>query len=203
MATYGYGDQPSTEDFTSFSFYFGSGAGIFNEIGVKITMPESGTINTLNAYFAGDGASTRAALVLWDGAGDVLRQSATFTAAAGTRSVGGQDWHTKPITPYNASKNEVLWVGWWRHPSDSHVWSHHHSASAWTRRYDDTGSTSVTALLATDETGAVGAYVTYIPSAPVYVRKNGAWVLCSVHDREAGAMSQAQVKVRKAGVWWP
>lgn len=85
-------------------------------------VPANASITQLKVFAAGHSGSVATRLVLWDDDSpwQVLRQSTSFTMASGTETPGGQQWHTKSITPRKMAGG-TYWVGLYRNPSGGHI----------------------------------------------------------------------------------
>lgn len=84
----------------------------------KVTIPVGAAVKTLYVKAAGLSGNNFARLVIWSVAGDVLRQSETFTMLDGSTSV--QYDYSKSITPRILNK-ENYWVGLYCNPNGDHV----------------------------------------------------------------------------------
>jgi len=112
----------------SFASFDTAGLNTDNEIATSpsFAAPLPGRIIFLFVYFAGDGATVVARLVAWRTANlNPEVKSPQFTAPSGSASTGGQTLNTgcadgtAPVTGTDAA----WWIGFWRAPSGSQVWS--------------------------------------------------------------------------------
>lgn len=90
----------------------------WKEIATLFTNTSGGDIQltTLHGYFAGSGATIPASLVVWDSAGNILWNSATFNAPSGSSGVGHQSWNAQAIPSGSqpvVHNNGQVFIGWW------------------------------------------------------------------------------------------
>jgi len=147
-----------------FTNYFSTGGtGVSNQHATRIVMPQAGLITSVEAYFAAWYGTCRARLCVWRADGTLLAQSAELIVAAGTQAVDGQRWNAASLLAgYQAALNQEIWAGWWRHPDDSHTWSHH--ASSGSRVIQTTNVAQPSALaVGSVSGGSFGTRITYTP----------------------------------------
>lgn len=194
MATFG--QNPGS--FNSFSF---SGLNNLNQVATSLqTMPATGTIYSVSAFFGGDGASVTARLVIWSSAGAVLAQSASFTAPSGSRSSGGQALQTQPLsTPLYLASGTQVFIGFWRDPAHGAVWSFNTASGTWDENTNTSGSPGAFTGL-TSNSGQLQAFATYIAQA-VNVKVAGTMTPKPLQVKVGGSQIAKPVYVRVAGVW--
>jgi hypothetical protein len=114
----GYTTSPSTSAYET-------GLNFRNQNAVSVTAPAGGAqIVSISAYFGGWNSAITAAMCIWEvTAGNLLTTSAYFTAPGYPLAVGAQGWQTMPIGPFNLTAGNAIYIGWWRAPSQSMVWS--------------------------------------------------------------------------------
>ncbi len=162
---------------SSFSSWRWTGWNVENEVANPlVTMPSTGDITSISCYFAGHGDSPTYQLVIWDASGNILAQTATFTASPGSGSTGGQAWQTQSLgTPLHVVGGTQIRIGWWRCPGTGSgtcdtEWSYTGSGT-----HDTVTNTSGSPGAFTgsgSNSGQVGAYGTYTPtgsSQQVYI----------------------------------
>jgi hypothetical protein len=106
---------------TSGNNFWAQNTGSNNQYGYAISMSESGLIEYLDVFMAGaaGGGGCRTILCLWDSSGNLLAQTAQFTAGAGGGGVNGQAFQRQPlITPYPAAAG-TYHIGFWRNAADT------------------------------------------------------------------------------------
>lgn len=113
----------TSSGFTSFN---NSGLNTDNEVGtVLVVLPFSCRVYRLFAYFAGNGATVAAQIVAWlsDLSGNA--RTASFTAPSGTASTGGQTLNSGYSDGVGKvfSSDLSVWIGFFRAPGGSSVWS--------------------------------------------------------------------------------
>ena len=97
------------------------GVNTYNQEASPLTLPSSCAVTQLKVYAAARSSSVSTRLALWASGGSTQVQSATFTMAVGSESVGGQYWYTKSVTPKLISSGGTYWVGLYRNPSGGHI----------------------------------------------------------------------------------
>lgn len=103
--------------------YTYNGLNTNNQHAAAIALPSNCAITQIKVYASGDGASVSTRLACWNtsaNGGAVKAQSATFTMASGSRSVGGQAWNTKTVTATYLTAGTYLF-GLYRNPSGGHI----------------------------------------------------------------------------------
>ena len=100
--------------------YTWSGVNTLNQHASAISLPSTCAVTQLKVYAAGNGSSVSTRFAIWNAGGSVLQQSSTFSMGSGTQTPGGQDWHTKTITPKYLSSG-TYWVGLYRNPTGGHI----------------------------------------------------------------------------------
>jgi hypothetical protein len=171
-----------------FAGYFVSFAGgSVNQYATRIVMPQAGTITHVSAYFGGDGAPVTAAVCLWRADKALIAASSQFDAAAGSRSANGQAWHTKQITAYQAKKDEVLYVGFWRHPNEPVVFSYDTTGTAIRDAPTKTAPSHLTSGTITESGGAYATYTVGAIGGRAERWDGSAWVPVTVCERWDGS----------------
>jgi len=93
-----------------------------SHIATPLTMPRAGRITKVSAYLAGYGGSASCRNGIWSdvsGTGNLLRESATYTASSATFGNGNSDHYNETLTsPYSASSGQVVYAGF-RHTSSA------------------------------------------------------------------------------------
>lgn len=194
MATFG--QNPGS--FNSFAF---SGLNNLNQVGTSLqTMPAAGYVYSVSAFFGGDGAAVNARMVIWDSSGNILAQSATFSAPSGTRSSGGQSLLSANLTtPLLLVATTQVFIGFWRDPAGGAVWSFNTASGTWDENTNTSGSPGAFTGL-TSNTGQLQAFATYVALA-VNVKLSGTMTPKPVRVKLAGSMTAKPVNVRVAGAW--
>jgi hypothetical protein len=192
MATFGFAPV--------FNFWQFTGLNTLNQVGQLATLTELGRVTSLSAFFGGHTAAVNARLVIWDSSGNILGQSATFSAAKGTASTGGQALQSQSITPLLLAAANY-YVGFWRDAAGDAEWSSNNGAGTWNDNTDLTGAPSAFTGL-TNNAGTIEVFATYTPIR-IYVRRSGAWVALALRTRRSGAWSIPAVSVRRSGTWSP
>lgn len=114
--TLGYTTTPSTSAFAS-------SLNNQNQLGVIITAPSGGAIvQSISCYFGGWNQTTTAAMCIWNTSGTLLANSGYFTAPSFPLAVGAQGWQTQSLT-FTLAASTSYYIGWWRDPARSQVWS--------------------------------------------------------------------------------
>ena len=156
-----------------------------NVMAIQVTMPQSGTITALSAYFAGrtGGGSVTARLCIWDTSGNLLAQTGDITVAAGSGTVGGQSWQTGTLTtPYVAANGQTLRIGWWRRASQSDEWTENTGGTEY-QATDSSNTAPPSSESFTSTSGSPGIYAIYTPSQ-AYVNtgtpSSPVWTSCGV-----------------------
>lgn len=139
------------------------GLNSINQCWQSIIMPEEGDITSLSAYFGGANGSVNARLCLWDAGGNLLRQSGQFSQPGGSYAINGQSWATQGITSYHASKNQQLFVGFWRDAAGGHILSYNSNGGG-SFAYKATGGGPTNTAGYSSSSGKFAAYLTYTPS---------------------------------------
>jgi len=160
--------MPTFGSTPTFNWYEWNGVNTENEIAHDLaTMPAEGDITSISCYFGGDGATVQAKLCIWDAAtGLLLAATPAFTASAGSRAVGGQAWQTQDLSsPLHLPAGKQIYIGWWRAPSGSAVFSTNNTSGNNKHKTDTSGSPgSLSGAL--NDTGVIGAYATYTAAPP-------------------------------------
>jgi hypothetical protein len=143
-----------------------SNTGSNNQYGCAITMSESGLIQYLDVYMAGGGGSITAVLCLWDSSGNLLAQSASFSAGAGSGGVNGQAFQRQALlTPYAAAAG-TYYVGFWRNGAQTAEWSYDAGSGTIHPQAPSGGISNVGSpgnlSFANSTTGQMSAYVEYV-----------------------------------------
>ena len=95
-----------------------------NQMGISVTAPSSGAqIISISCYFGGYNSAITSALCIWNTSGTLLTTSSYFTSPKYPLTPGGQGWQTASVGPYNLTPGSSVYIGWWRAPSQSQVWS--------------------------------------------------------------------------------
>lgn len=173
------------------------GSSQINQEAELLVMPVRGRILEVGAWVGGWADTPRVRLCVWDGSSRaLLGQSAQITVAnEGAAGPGGSNvsLYTEPLlVPVELNKSESFYVGFVRHPDDSHQIStgatgsgpHYHGRSGptWPNELGNADYSS--------EVRRIGAYVAnYEAQAGAWVYRSGVWV-------EADAVS-----VYRSGVW--
>lgn len=132
-----------------------------------VTMPEDGDITSISCYFAGHGDSPTYKLAIWNSSGTLLVASAQGTASPGSGTTSGQGWLTQSVTLHVTSGTQLR-IGWWRCPGTGAgtcdtEWSLTSSGTHDT--VTDTSGNVGSFTGSGSNSGQVGAYATYTPSA--------------------------------------
>jgi hypothetical protein len=108
---YSYSGSANTYTWTSLNTY--------NQHVALVTVPANCAITDIAVYAGGKDAAVNTRLCLWSNSGSrsLLRQSATFSMAKSSVSVGGQSWKSVSITPYAFSSSTTIMAGLYRNPS--------------------------------------------------------------------------------------
>lgn len=191
-----FGQNPGS--FNSFAF---SGLNNLNQVATSLqSMPATGTIYSVSAFFGGDGASVNARMVVWDSSGNILAQSATFSAPSGSRSTGGQSLQTQNLaTPLYLASGTQVYIGFWRDPGGGAVWSFNTASGTWDENTNTSGSPGAFTSL-TSNTGQLEAFATYVSEA-INVKVGGVMVPKRLLTKVGGTEVAKPVYVRVGGVW--
>ncbi len=194
MATTGQTATPS-------SSFFWTGANTENQVCWVTSMPENGLLSEQYCYFAGKDGSITAQLVLWDGQGNILAQSGNFSVAPGSLSPGGQAWHGRSMPAVALSDGQTLLIGWWRAPSQAHIWSVTGSGS---HRVKTSTSGSPDDMVGNStESGNLGAYIVYWPSVARVKQTDGSWAVRNIYVKQAnGSWAIRQAYIRQSNNSW-
>jgi hypothetical protein len=168
MATFG-------RSVTTGNNQFYQNLGSNNQVATLFTAPEDGLITDLAAYCSGDGASADCVLCLWSSSGALLASTDHITAPSGSRSINGQGWVTGPLTtPYSMTGGTSYYIGFWRKPSDSFVYSSKTGSGTTHKQGVGTTVSSATTLgtYTGDGSEQIGAYATYSVGG-AYVKQGG------------------------------
>lgn len=162
---------------TSWSSFRWTGWNVENEVANPlVTMPATGDITSISCYFSGHSDSPTYRLVIWDSSGNILAQTTTFTASAGSGATAGQAWQTQSLgSPLHVVSGTQIRIGWWRCPGTGAgtcdtEWSFTGSGTHDTKT--DTSGSPGSFTGPGSNSGQVGAYATYTPtvaSQQVYV----------------------------------
>ena len=143
-----------------------SNTGSNNQYGYKVTMPESGLIQTLHVYVSGNGATLSGQLVLWNSSGAVVGSTGSMTISSGGTGVNGQAWQSGNLTtPYQAANGEVLYIGFWRAAASTANFSYDAGVGSFS---PSTGSVQAnvsspsTLAVGSVTTGSLSAYADYV-----------------------------------------
>jgi hypothetical protein len=151
-------------------------AGSNNQYGSKITTTESGTVQFLDCYVSASGGAGNCVLCLWDSAGNLVAQSATFTLANGAGTGVNQQAFQRQavVTPYFFASGVDLYVGFWRAGAISAVFSYINTGGPFRPNVGagvaNTGAPGALSI-ATSTTGQMCAYIEYARGG--VVRHNG------------------------------
>lgn len=153
---------------TSGNNFWAENTGSNNQYGWAFSMPENGLIEYLNVYMSGKagGGGCRTILCLWDSSGNLLAQTAQFTAGAGAGGVNGQAFQRAALTtPYSAVAG-TYYIGFWRNGADTADFSFINSGgtihpSAPSGGVGNVGSPSALSF-ANSTSGQMSAYVEYV-----------------------------------------
>jgi hypothetical protein len=116
------------------------GTNLYNQHCAAIgSVPANAAVTQLRVYAAGRNNAVSTYLCLWSAGSSIIRYSSQFSMAVGTESGGGQDWHTKSITPIKVSGG-TYWVGLYRNPSGGHIFGRPTSPGA--NAYQKTNTSS-------------------------------------------------------------
>jgi hypothetical protein len=140
VATFGYHPNPPTG---SYNFY---GSNVNNTLVSRETMPGTGgLITSLQIYAAArNGAgNTTARFCVWDSGGNILAQSGDITLTPGSGGTSGQSYVSGTLGGGGLKVNggTVIFIGMWRHASQSHEWTEDSNANT---EYSSTDSNNVT-----------------------------------------------------------
>lgn len=127
----------------TFQSAYETGNNFNNQMAIKVTAPSGGiTVTDLYAYFGGYGSSVSARLCIWndDATKTLNTQSSAFSAPGYGLGVGGQGWQHVSGLSVTFTGGTSFWIGWWRDPSGSQVWSEQNSAALVEWLMTDTGS---------------------------------------------------------------
>lgn len=176
-----------------------TGVNTYNMVAARFTMPEQGDIYRLHCYFAGDGVSVNARLLLWNANGDLVRQSNQFVQPSGSRVVRGQSWADQDIDVIRLNQGEAFYVGFWRDPSKAHVISL--QGSGGTNRYEKTATSPTDIRGALNLAGQFCMFIDYNPVPPppkggIPVWDGGSWT-----KRPLKVWDGVNWQRRKALVW--
>lgn len=117
-----------------------------------------GVVTDLFVYFAGDGASITAQLVIWNGSnGTIMWQSGNIGVGSGTHAIGGQAWQHVTV-PSVFFAPGALNLGFWT--SGNAVWTGEGS-SVTNFQHSVSGGPATLSSGGTEGSGALGAYVVY------------------------------------------
>jgi hypothetical protein len=174
----------------------------------KLTAPGRIRITSVGVWAGGWAGSCRAHLGIWSAAGALLGQSAEVSFAnegAGGPAGGNVARYVAAIAPVELDAGAVFYVGFNRHPNDSHQVS---GGPTSTEHFEDQVGVSSwpTPSISSPSTvqRRIGAYVAdYVELAGAWVRRAGAWVLADeVLVRRGGVWVPADtVAIRRAGAW--
>jgi hypothetical protein len=92
-----------------------------NQVAMALTLPAGGPwkITHVGGWLAGRGSVADYRLVLWNGAGTLLRYTALGSVASQALANGNLASAYMPLTSeYEATGGQTVYVGFWRHPSD-------------------------------------------------------------------------------------
>lgn len=153
MATYG--SQPT------FSDWYLSEENTQTQVAFLGEMPEDGYITAVNFYAGGYGGTVPGVGCVWAGDGALLFEGNGVTIPAASEGVGSQDWNTDTGDGVFVAAGTPIYIGWWRKPADSVVWS---CAGYGTEYVQSTESSSPTTLSPGTQAGAIGATITFTPA---------------------------------------
>lgn len=147
--------------------YQWSGLNTYNQQTGDLSVP-AGAITKLRVYAAARSSSVSTRLCLWDVAGAILHQSATFTMGVGSESVGGQSWHEEDINPEVNTTTTTYWIGLYRNPSGAHIAGTKNGVTGY-RKSNTAGFPNVSSMsgaTSDSEELLVGVFYITTPSAP-------------------------------------
>jgi hypothetical protein len=146
------------------------GLNVTNQIVTGITLPAGGPwrVYRIGTFLAGVGSDASAKLILMSAGGTLLRSSSTFTSAGRPFGLGQNNSHEMDITDYEVAGGTTLFVGFWRHPSDT---VQHGYDSGGTHIHDTAGSAPESLGAWTSHAGKPAAWLYYelantAPNAP-------------------------------------
>ena len=170
--------------------------GTNNQYGSLVTGVPAGVVSALDVYMAGgSGGTCRTILCLWDyPSGNLLAQTAQFTAAAGGGGVNAQAWQRAVLTAPIVVGGGTFFVGFWRNGADSAEWSYNSGSGTIHPQAPGGGAANVGSPGALSgvngtTTGAMSAYLEWQPSGgydyngtayqqtPAYAYSGSAWQL--------------------------
>jgi hypothetical protein len=133
-----------------------------SHIATPLTMPRAGTVTKVSVYMAGYGGTCSTRTGLWDASGNMLRESATFTATSETFSNGNDDhWDRSLSSGYAAASGQVLYAGFRRtSSSDGFFWSKDDGSGKTTKSGDGTAA-DATGWGTRDSDSKPNVYITY------------------------------------------
>ncbi len=163
-----------------------SNVGTNNQYGCIVTGVPAGVIAALDVFMAGSsGGTCRTILCLWDyPSGNLLAQTAQFTAAAGGGGVNGQAWQRAVLTSPIVVGGGSYFVGFWRNGADAAEFSYNSGSGTIHPQAPGGGVTNVGSPgalnLGSTTTGQMSAYLEWQASG-VYVYNGSAWVQSPVY----------------------
>jgi len=140
-----------------------------NQESGDLSIPGSSAVTKLAVYSAGKDSSTSARLILWSytSTRSVLAQSATFTMAMGSLSIGGQFWYQRTLsTPYAISSTNTYWIGLYRDPLKSHYGGGHDGSTGYRKTNKTSSPVSMSGAQSRDKELLIGVFYITAPSAP-------------------------------------
>jgi hypothetical protein len=185
-----------------FSFYTNNAS---DTLAIQVTMPTAGLLTSVSAYFAGHGMTITARVCVWNSSRVLVAQSADLSVGSGGGGLGGQFFNTGTLTSgYSAANGEVLYLGFWRHASQTHEWTEQNGGT----EYQYTSLSNVSppsgfgAWNATSGTPSI--YATYTAGGgtqKVFIRRVGAWAWHPFHPRRSSAWANANNYIRRGASW--
>lgn len=153
----------------SYYYYIDSGGGANQVCTNDYTMPSAGWVTAVVFYADGDTGTSTLTGCMWHGSGGLI-QSAGVSCVVGSKSVGGQAWHTANLAGIIIIKGTALRFGWTKAGSGaSMVWS-----TAGTSGGEIASGGNPGDLGALSASGQPGAYIIYSPISPPSATTNAA-----------------------------
>jgi hypothetical protein len=169
------------------------------------TAPELLDVTSISCFFGGNGATVAAKLAIWNSSGTLLAATPQFTAPSGSQSVGGQSWQTQSLSsPLRLSAGQQVFIGWWRAPSGSAVWSYTASGDH-KHKTDTSGNVGSLAGNTDHAVGNIGAFATYTPVSlgKVWVStpSNRSWTRPTVIRADSAATTKVFISTPSNRSW--
>jgi hypothetical protein len=139
---------------------------------------------------------------LWDNSGNLLAQSASFTAAIGGAGVGTQTLYTQNLTSsYVALSGASFLIGWYRDPAKTGEWSYAVGGTLYQKT--NTGASPGTMAGASTVGHTTQAQATYTV-LNIKVWRSGAWVTLTDDDLlRTSAWARPTPNIRRSSTWSP